>query len=352
MSLNTIGHPGAETPLRDASFSETVTNPAPSALLTGLKDPSLQQGLTQVRSLMLASVSDAAPFIRQNLEAMIEAGGKMLRPALVLIAGRYRGAESKKLYTLGAALEMLHTATLVHDDILDDAATRRGRPALHATVGAKAAVLIGDYLFARCFSLMDEAIEDREGLSAARVVERICEGEINQSRERYSLEGGMRAYRRRICAKTAALIAASLTLGAREGGCSDLDVQRFRRIGYDLGMGFQVIDDLLDFDGTGAETGKPVARDLADGVFTAPVIHALASPRGDKLRSLLKKTPYSHETLMRAVALIRDAGGVASARRTATAYTAHAEAEIAALDEGWSKRVLADLARDLLTRRG
>lgn len=317
-----------------------------------LHDPLLTEGLTKVRQIMLASVSEAAPFIRESLSSMIDSGGKMLRPALVMMAGWYSEEHKQSLYTLAAAVEMLHTATLVHDDIIDEAAARRGQPALHVTAGAKAAVLVGDYLFARCFGLMDEAVEKENSLNAARVVERICEGEINQNSLRYSLDTGMREYRRRICAKTAALIAASLTLGAQHSSCSEEETMRFRRIGYDLGMGFQIIDDLLDFEGQRGETGKPVARDLEAGIFTAPVIHALNSAGGKELRRLLGRPPYGTEELNKAVEIIRSNGGIEAARQMAADYTAHAETEISLLRPGKSRELLEGLAGELLTRRG
>ena len=316
-----------------------------------LKDPLLSEGLERVRGIMLESVSKAAPFIRESLSSIIDSGGKMLRPALVLMAGWYTEEHKQSLYTLAAAVEMLHTATLVHDDIIDEAAARRGQPALHVTAGSKAAVLVGDYLFARCFGLMDEAVEKESGLNAARVVERICEGEINQNSLRYSLDTGMRQYRRRICAKTAALIAASLTLGAQHSSCGEEETMRFRRIGYDLGMGFQIIDDLLDFEGARGETGKPVARDLEAGIFTAPVIYALETAGGDELRKLLSRPPYDAEALGKAVEIIRKSGGIDAARQMAADYTARAEVELAALRPGKTRELLQGLASELLLRR-
>jgi geranylgeranyl pyrophosphate synthase len=352
VSLSTIRHPGPETPLRDASFSTAKTQPPQTVRSQSvLNDPLITEGLAKVRDIMLGSVSEAAPFIRESLSSMIDSGGKMLRPALVLMAGWYTEEHTQSLYTLAAAVEMLHTATLVHDDIIDEAAARRGQPALHVTAGAKAAVLVGDYLFARCFGLMDEAVEKDKGLNAARVVERICEGEINQNSLRYSLNTGMREYRRRICAKTAALIAASLTLGAQHSNCGEEETMRFRRIGYDLGMGFQIIDDLLDFEGRRGETGKPVARDLEAGIFTAPVIHTLGSASGNELRKLLSRPPYGTDELKKAVDIIRASGGIDAARQMAADYTAHAEAEIAALRPGKSRDLLEGLASELLLRR-
>ncbi len=300
---------------------------------------------------MHQAVEDAPAFMRQNIGAMIDAGGKMLRPTLVMLAGNYGGKNRDKLYQLAAAIEFLHTATLIHDDILDDAPTRRGHASLFVGTGIKAAVLIGDYLFARCFSLMDPIIDQRKGLGVAQAVERICEGEINQNSDRYKLDIGMRAYKRRISAKTAALIIASLSLGADQGGCETDDVRRFRRIGYDLGMAFQIVDDLLDFEGDSAETGKPVGRDLAAGIFTAPLIYALDSDYGDELRELLISPPYSDGTVARAVELTRRSGGIDRARFLAEHYTNHALKEATGLMDRPERESLTELTKELLLRK-
>ncbi|WP_319560624.1 polyprenyl synthetase family protein [Marispirochaeta sp.] len=266
MRTDYIPHPGADSQLRDASFSAINTTPAVNAL----GDPRLTGELARVRSIILESAAGSTSLVRESLQDMINAGGKLIRPALVLLAGWYGGKNEKSLRSLAASVEMLHMATLIHDDVIDDAATRRGKPALHINVGAKAAILIGDYLFARCFTLLD-SIKDRDiGLHAARAVEHICDGEIRQNTQRYTVDVGMRSYLRRILAKTAVLITVSLELGAQHGEASVQDVQRFRRIGYNLGMGFQIIDDLLDLTGNETRTGKPVAPGLAAGNLYRP----------------------------------------------------------------------------------
>ncbi|WP_158084209.1 polyprenyl synthetase family protein [Marispirochaeta aestuarii] len=339
-------HPGAEHRLQDASFST-----ASSAFLGDiLGTPRMAGELDNVRSIILDSAAESAALIRESLGEMINAGGKLLRPALVLLAGWYGGKNQETLGALAASVEMLHMATLVHDDVLDDAPTRRGKPALHVTVGAKAAILIGDYLFARCFTLLD-SLKNREiGLHAARAVERICDGEIRQDTERYSLDVSMRSYLRRIFAKTAVLITASMELGAEHGEASPEDVQRFRRIGYNLGMGFQVVDDLLDFTGTENRTGKPLGRDLSAGIFTAPVIYTLAGPRGRDLRELLASPPYKRRDRDAAVSLILKGDGIEQSRRLAKSYTRRALKEIESLEKGETRNLLAALADSLLVR--
>lgn len=339
-------HPGAEHRLQDASFSTTNV----TFLHNVLGTPRMAAELDDVRRIILDSAAESAALIRESLQEMIQAGGKLLRPALVLLAGWYGGKNQETLGSLAASVEMLHMATLVHDDVLDDAATRRGKPALHVSVGAKAAILMGDYLFARCFTLLDSFKNREIGLHAARAVERICDGEIRQDTERYSLDISMRSYLRRIFAKTAVLITASMELGAEHGEASPEDVQRFRRIGYNLGMGFQVVDDLLDFTGSESRTGKPLGRDLSAGIFTAPVIYTLSGPRGRELRNLLASPPYTRGNTDAAVALILKGDGIEKSRRLAKTYTRRALKEIDTLEEGQTRSLLSALADSLLVR--
>ncbi len=314
------------------------------------ENPELNRGLDRVREILIDSAHKGSPLIADSNISLIEGGGKMLRPSLVLLSGWYGEKNQEDLYQLAAAVELLHLATLVHDDILDDAQTRRGRATLHVNTGTKTALLLGDYLFARSFSLMEDIIEKTSGIRFSRAVERICEGEINQNRDQYSLSESMRRYKRKICAKTAALITASLYLGANHSGCTTDTVQRFRRFGYNLGMAFQVQDDLLDFNGTEFATGKPVARDLATGIFTAPVLYTLSGPHGDSLKQELSSPPYSEETLKNAAEIIRTAGGIERAEELSLLYTRRARDEISGLREGFTRKLLLDLTGKLLIR--
>ena len=332
-------HPGTEKLLRD-DFSPPVL----------WDNPELDQGLSEVRRVLTESAGHSSPLIYDSLKHLIEGGGKLLRPALVLLSGWYGGKNADQLTRLAASVEMMHMATLVHDDILDDSPFRRGNPALHVTMGIKTALLMGDYLFARSFSLLEEIIDNAPGIKTAKAIERICEGEIDQNHQRYSLDSSLRGYLRRIGSKTAALITASLYLGASHGGCNEMDIQRFRRFGYNLGMAFQIVDDLLDFEGSQAATGKPVARDMENGIFTAPVIFTLESSSGEELRAILSSPPYSDSALKAANRLVHQRGGIDKTRRLAARYSQRAADEASGLEEGLTRKLLSDLTGKLLVR--
>ncbi len=312
--------------------------------------PELDKGLDRVREILADTAQHSSPLIAGSISSLIEGGGKMLRPALVLLSGWYGKENQDDLYQLAAAVELLHLATLVHDDILDEAATRRGRTTLHISTGVKTALLLGDYLFARSFGLMEDLIEKTSGIRFSRAVERICEGEINQNHDQYSLSASMRRYKRKIAAKTAALIGASLYLGASHSGCSPEEIQQFRRYGYNIGIAFQIKDDLLDLKGSEISTGKPLARDIKNGIFTAPVIYTLRGSAGDELKQILSTPPYQDETLKKAAETIEAAGGIVLAGELAQNYTRRAVNEASGLREGLTRNLLLELTGNLLVR--
>ena len=187
----------------------------------------------------------------------------MLRPAFVLLASRFGMPDKDRMIRIAAAVEMLHMATLVHDDIIDAAPVRRGVPSLHALRGPRTAVLVGDWLFVSCFSLIADLAGHENARSLAHMVARICGSEISQSADKYVLNTSVRRYLRRIAGKTAALFALAFHVGAAESGCEAPLAGLLRRLGYNLGMGFQIIDDILDFTRDRSETGKPTGNDLS-----------------------------------------------------------------------------------------
>jgi heptaprenyl diphosphate synthase len=325
-------------------------------------DPQLQRDLGEVRRISLGYVSTASPLIRDTLEDLYgvgeKTGGKMLRPCLVILAGRYGKWKADKILPLASAVEMLHNATLIHDDIIDDSPLRRGRAALHMTAGSRNAVLVGDYLLSSCFSLTAENTSPENGVNLSKAVARICEGEINQNLGRFNPAFSLREYRRRIAGKTTALFCMSLLAGAREAGCPDRVCLKFLRIGYCLGMAFQIIDDVLDYAGEDRIVGKTLGRDLREGVFTLPLIYALVGEEeaegeaeaGETLRSLLSDPPYDEDRVNRILRRVEHLGGSNLARQEAAVYTRRCEAEIAALSPGYTREMLFQLARVLLDR--
>lgn len=311
--------------------------------------PELSEELARVKEEILSRAGQGEGEVPAHVQRLVASNGKMLRPAFLLLAASFGAPDAAKVRRLGAAIEMLHMATLVHDDIIDEAAVRRGIQTLHSRSGSRAAVLIGDWLFAASFSLVSEIADMENARGIARMVSRICSSEIRQSAERFSVNPSVRRYLRTIAGKTALLFSLSFALGARESGAPPEVCQTLRRLGYSLGMGFQIIDDILDFEGSVAETGKPAGSDLAQGIFTLPVVLGLRAGDGS-LAAELANTPYTQEALGRIVRSIGERGGLEGARRYARAYTERSKREIFRLPDTVARRTLAAVAEKLLHR--
>ncbi len=311
--------------------------------------PDLAAELGHVKEEILSRAGRGEGQVPASVQRLVASNGKMLRPAFLLLAASFGAPDAAKVRRLGAAIEMLHMATLVHDDIIDEALVRRGIETLHSLSGSRAAVLIGDWLFAASFSLVSELVDLENARGVARLVSQICSSEIGQSAERFSINPSVRRYFRTIAGKTALLFSLSFFLGARESGAPDEVCQRLRRLGYSLGMGFQIIDDILDFEGSAAETGKAAGSDLAQGIFTLPVVLGLRADDGP-LAAELANTPYTRDGLARIVRLIGERGGLEGARRYARAYTERSKREILCLPDTKARRTLAAVAEKLLHR--
>jgi heptaprenyl diphosphate synthase len=311
--------------------------------------PELSDLLGRVRDEILSRTGADGGTVASAVRRLVDSNGKMLRPAFVLLASSFGSPEASRVRRAAAAVEMLHMATLVHDDIIDEATVRRGIQTLHALAGTKTAVLTGDWLFAGAFSLVAEFADMESARDLAALVARICAGEIRQAADRYRVDPSLRRYLRTIAGKTAVLFSLSFHVGARESGCAPAVRDTLRRLGYSLGMGFQVIDDILDLEGTAAQTGKPTGSDLAQGIFTLPVVLGLRADDG-RLAEALARSPYSPADLARIVGLISDRGGLEGARRVARAYTERSQREIARLPDTPARGTLQAVADRLLHR--
>ena len=327
--------------------------------------PTVERDLTRVAQIVRESVQSASPRLRDALSELVGRRGKMLRPAFVVLAARLRRSGSRglfrtggrafgptrelpdKIYRMAAAVEILHLATLVHDDIVDDADERRGGAALHRLYGSRDAALMGDYLFSTCFSLVAGYGTMENAQVIASGVSRICEAEIVEAEASGPDEVSLRAYLRRIAGKTALLFALSFHVGASEHDVDAVDVRRLRRMGYDIGMGFQIIDDILDLTGDRNRLGKPAGNDLKQGILTAPVILALDRDEDRKLWWMLAA---DSPDVAAVVAAVEERGGLTRARALARVYTERALREAEHLPEGEVRDTLVSTARRLLER--
>ena len=227
------------------------------------------------------------------LDDVLGSAGKMVRPRLLLLASAFGPAREERLERicmLAAMVEMTHTASLIHDDIVDDAAIRRGKPSLQSRYGKDAAVYAGDFLISRVnYHLAKEHFTDAAVL-ISETVEKMCVGEIGQDLCRYREDVTPETYLENIRGKTAALFGTSCLLGSMEAGCTKEESENFRRLGEDIGIMFQFRDDLLDFISTPEECGKDTRKDFLEGIFTIPVIFAAETKAArEELRAFMRQ---------------------------------------------------------------
>ena len=309
--------------------------------------PELQAVEAKMRE---AALDNQHPALTSALEHLLASGGKRVRPAVALLSARLFDAEPGRAVALAAAIEMLHTATLVHDDLIDGSLLRRGLPTLNAQWTPGATVLTGDFLFARAAELASETDSVRVMGVFSRTLMIIVNGEINQmfvGRGEALREG----YLKRIYAKTASLFAVAAEAAAILGKADERTISAMRFFGREVGMAFQIVDDILDFTGDEARLGKPVGSDLRQGLFTLPVLYYMEQHPDDRdVASLLNGRAGEAERVERVVRAVRSSGAVNLALAEAKAYVARAQATLATMPDNSYRRALADLADYFVSR--
>jgi geranylgeranyl pyrophosphate synthase len=238
---------------------------------TDLFGPAAQDLATVEAQLREEIVADP-PEVAGPMADLFEAGGKRLRPALVLLAARCGTYEARRVIPAAMAVELTHAATLVHDDVIDRSATRRGRPTVAARLGDEPAIVIGDFYFAKAYEHAARTRAHEVVVILAGAVMKICAGEVRQQSIRYRYSTGVDEYMQRIEAKTATLLAACCDIGALLGGLPEKDREALRSYGRSLGLAFQIADDVLDYTGTEGEVGKPIGHDILEGFATLPLM--------------------------------------------------------------------------------
>ncbi|MBP7001561.1 polyprenyl synthetase family protein [Amaricoccus sp.] len=294
-----------------------------------------------------------APRIPEVTAHLVEAGGKRLRPMLTLAAARLFGYEGEDHVRLAATVEFIHTATLLHDDVVDESARRRGRPTANLLWDNKSSVLVGDYLFARAFQLMVEPGSMRILGVLADAAATIAEGEVLQLTAAARLSTSEDVYLQVVRGKTAALFAAATEVGALIAGAPEAQVTALRDYGDALGISFQIADDLLDYGGVGARIGKNVGDDFRERKMSLPVIRAVAAADAEERAfwtRAIEKGDQGPGDLEQALALMDRHGALEDARKTAMSFSERARAALAPLPDGPMKRDLDDLADYVVAR--
>ncbi|HXN91351.1 MAG TPA: polyprenyl synthetase family protein [Candidatus Sulfotelmatobacter sp.] len=222
--------------------------------------------------LLRKSVAGDPPEVARPMAELLAAGGKRIRPALVLLAAMCGTYDRDRAIPAAMAVEVTHAATLVHDDVIDRSPTRRGRPTVAAALGDEPAIVIGDFYFAKAYEWAARTNTPEVVAILARAVMDICSGEVRQQEIRYRYSTGVDEYMRRIEAKTATLLAACCDIGALLGGLGKAPREALRSYGRLIGLAFQIADDVLDYTGTEGEVGKPIGQDVLEGFATLPLM--------------------------------------------------------------------------------
>ncbi len=298
-------------------------------------------------------ISEHAPLIPQVTAHLINAGGKRLRPLLTIAAARLFDYQGTHHHLLAATVEFIHTATLLHDDVIDESAQRRGRPTANLLWDNKSSVLVGDYLFSRSFQLMVETDNIRVLGILANASTTIAEGEVLQLTAAQDLKTDEAIYIKVVRGKTAALFSAATEVGAVIAGADETRIAALRDYGDALGIAFQIVDDLLDYGGVTETIGKNVGDDFRERKLTLPVIKAIAAADA-KERAFWARTIEAGDQregdLEHALTLLRKHGALEAARRDALDWAARARSALEPVAPGDLRDMLADLA-DFVTAR-
>ena len=327
-----------------------VTPPSPLEALSQTLADDMMQVNTLIRQRM---ASEHAPRIPEVTAHLIEAGGKRIRPMLTLAAARLSGYVGDAHVKLAATVEFIHTATLLHDDVVDESAKRRGRPTANLLWDNKSSVLVGDYLFARAFQLMVEPGNLRALTILSNAAAVIAEGEVLQLTAAQDITTTEDTYMKVIRGKTAALFSAATQVGPVIAEAPEAQVQALFDYGDALGICFQIVDDFLDYGGAGDGIGKNLGDDFRERKLTLPVIRAIAAggaaDRGFWERTLGRGQQDAGD-LEQAMALLARHGALDSTRQSALDWAARARAALAPLPDQPIKAMLADLADFVVAR--
>jgi octaprenyl-diphosphate synthase len=312
----------------------------------------IAEDLKQVDAVIHHRLSSEVVLIRQVADYIVASGGKRLRPALVILSAKACGYAGSDHHQIAAVVEFIHTATLLHDDVVDDSNMRRGRATANSTFGNAAAVLVGDFLYSRAFQMMVDVQNMRVMEVLADATNNIAEGEVMQLLHVHNAEVNEQDYLRVIRAKTARLFEAAGRLGAILAGVAPVQEKALADYGMHLGTAFQLVDDILDYSGDLAQTGKNLGDDLAEGKTTLPIIHAMrhGSAKQETLirNALINGGLSDFEPVMEAM---RETGALDYTRMQAEASVRQARDAISVLPDSKYKDSLLELATFAVTRK-
>ena len=312
------------------------------------------QELHKVERGLIDSVKSKNSLLESESIRMINAGGKRLRPAILINSAKFGQYDEQKVIDLSVALELLHLATLIHDDVVDEADIRRGNKSTHKLYGNKIAIFTGDFLVTKSVLLLSKySHKDIKVFSSkhiARALKNICEGEVEQYQSRFKIDVTVNQYLKRIKYKTALLFTLACQLGAEVSDCDKKTTKYLKNFGMAFGTAFQIQDDLLDFQGKKDKLGKPILHDIKAGVYTLPVIYGINSDKyGESLVNLLTEN-LNDDRLNHIIKIIEKSGGIDYSIKLLNEYIKRAEKWINKLPNNKYRDSLQGIITNLINR--
>ncbi|MDO8687016.1 MAG: polyprenyl synthetase family protein [Dehalococcoidales bacterium] len=310
----------------------------------------VEADLAQVEASLKSMSQVDFPYLSEMLNYSLQSSGKRIRPALTLLSGQFYNYDLTNLLPMATAAEVLHTATLVHDDAIDNSPTRRGRSTVYKVWGEEKAILLGDYLFAEAGALTATTQNLRVIRLFADTLKTISSGELNQAFNAFNLEQSHEQYFQRVSQKTAALFRMSTESGAVLSQAPEASIQILVEYAQNLGIAFQIVDDILDFIGTEEELGKPVGSDLTQGTLTLPAIMLLEQyPENNPVKRFFTSRTDQRD-IKQAIELVRNSSIIAECYQVAEDYCSRACQNLILLPDNASRESLFVLA-DFITSR-
>ncbi|REJ09728.1 heptaprenyl diphosphate synthase component II [Halobacillus trueperi] len=313
----------------------------------------LKNDLAVIEEAVNDTIQSDNPVLREASSQLLQAGGKRIRPVFVLLGGKFGHYDIERMKAVAVSLELIHTASLVHDDVIDEAELRRGEPTIKSRWDNRIAMYTGDYIFARSLENLSVLENPRAHQILAGTMVELCLGEIEQIRDKYNIEQNLRTYLRRIKRKTALLIAASCRLGAIAANADPAHERALYQYGYYVGMSYQIIDDVLDFTASEKELGKPAGSDLLQGNITLPVLFSMEEKEFKRELNVAfqEKEDLTPDQLQHLIKKVQSNGSIERSLELSDRYLEKAYQSLNKLPANRAKQTLKGIAKYIGKRR-
>lgn len=313
----------------------------------------LKKELDIIEHALTEAIQSDHDVLRESSTKLLQAGGKRIRPVFVLLCGQFGNFDINRIKTVAVSLELIHMASLVHDDVIDDAPLRRGKPTIKQLYGNRVAMYTGDFILARALENITRLSDPEAHRVLSKTMVQLSAGEIEQIRDKYNWKQNLRDYLRRIKRKTALLIATSCQLGAIASDAPADYAKKLFRYGYYVGMSYQIIDDILDFTASEAELGKPAGNDLLQGNVTLPILYAMEDQAFYKLLKgkFFNPEQVTDSDMNQLLEKLKETDAIPQSYRVSDHYLQKALKELDGIPDHKAKHTLQSIAKYIGKRR-